>query len=133
MWCCLLSVAGAEVKSLGSSGVTHLVVASELDPVDIPVVSSRVTVVKVQVRSGEEASGPMGSVKSLAVCTGPLPSSAYCSGSGRVFKLMPVLMRCCTWLRYTCLHVKPVNIPTVCVHVCAHVCVCVCAFVCVIQ
>ena len=46
----MLSVAGAEVKSLGSSGVTHLVVASELDPVDIPVVSSRVTVVKVQVR-----------------------------------------------------------------------------------
>ena len=43
---------GAEVKSLGSSGVTHLVVASELDPVDIPVVSSRVTVVKVQVSRG---------------------------------------------------------------------------------
>ena len=43
-----------KVKSLVSSGVTHLFVASELklDPVDIPVVSSRVTVVKVQVRSG---------------------------------------------------------------------------------
>ena len=47
---CVCVCAGAEVKSLGSSGVTHLVVASELDPVDIPVVSSRVTVVKVQVR-----------------------------------------------------------------------------------
>ena len=43
-----------KVNSLVSSGVTHLVVASELelDPVDIPVVSSRVTIVKVQVRSG---------------------------------------------------------------------------------
>ena len=40
---------GAEVKSLVSSGG---VVASKLDPVDIPVVSSRVTVVKVQMRSG---------------------------------------------------------------------------------
>ena len=40
---------GAEVKELGSSGVTHLVVASELDVEDIPVVSSRVSVVKVQV------------------------------------------------------------------------------------
>ena len=41
-----------KVKSLISSGVTHLVVASELelDPMDIPDVSSRVTVVKVQVR-----------------------------------------------------------------------------------
>ena len=39
---------GAEVKELGSSGVTHLVVASELDVEDIPVVSSRVSVVKVQ-------------------------------------------------------------------------------------
>ena len=40
------------MKSLGSSGVSHLVVANELDPADIPVVSSRVTVVKVQVRRG---------------------------------------------------------------------------------
>lgn len=39
---------GAEVKVLGSSGVTHLVVANELDSEDIPVVSSRVSVVKVQ-------------------------------------------------------------------------------------
>ena len=47
-----LRMTGAEVKSLGSSGVSHLVVANELDPADIPVVSSRVTVVKVQVRRG---------------------------------------------------------------------------------
>ena len=38
------------MKVLGSSGVTHLVVANELDSEDIPVVSSRVSVVKVQVR-----------------------------------------------------------------------------------
>ena len=41
---------GAEVKVLGSSGVTHLIVANELDTEDVPIVSPRVSVVKVQVR-----------------------------------------------------------------------------------